>query len=61
MLDKALVDGKRLSDRMGALDLLLMRVILVPLDVFKAIYWHIRWFVVFTVLRREYGAYADVC
>ena len=31
VLSKAVVDGKRLSDKIGLLDLLLMRIILLPL------------------------------
>jgi len=55
VLKKAVVDGKRLSDTIGLLDLLLMRIVLLPLDCVTSLYFHIRWFILFTLLKREYG------
>lgn len=55
VLGKALVDGRRLCDTMGLLDVLIMRIVLLPLDCVKTIYFHARWFLLFTLLKRPYG------
>jgi len=55
VLSKAVVDGKRLCDRIGLLDLLLMRIILVPLDAVKGVYFQVRWLVLFSLLKHELG------
>ena len=60
VLSKAVVDGKRLSDSMGILDVLLMRILLLPLDFAKGAYFHLRWLLLFTLLRKPFGAEEQV-
>jgi len=60
VLSKAIVDGKRLSDSMGILDVLLMRILLLPLDFAKGAYFHLRWLLLFTLLRKPFGAEEQV-
>ena len=55
VLNKAVVDGKPLSSKIGLLDLLLARILLLPLDVVKGAWFHIRWLVLFTLMKRELG------
>ena len=60
VLSKAVVDGKRLSDTMGILDVLAMRIILLPLDLVKGAYFHVRWFLLFTLLKKPLGEQEQV-
>mmetsp|Transcript_32008 Transcript_32008/g.102005 ORF Transcript_32008/g.102005 Transcript_32008/m.102005 type:complete len:337 (-) Transcript_32008:25-1035(-) len=56
VLERTAVNGIKLSEPVTYFDVLVVRIIVLPLDILHSLWFNIRWILMFRILGKEYGA-----